>query len=331
MQDTTSQHECLPADAIKPTEGAGFASVALPQACDADGLAQIVDPEVRSRDLAQGNAEVQRAAMADRLGIEPRLVKPCVALIHGIEEGQREQYAFALAIELVKAGASEDAVLGYLGHFAEHCEQPPVANGRFPLSEAVAQGRKVLRMRDRRRRIRGFGCGVQGHSPLLRFCPYNAPDGRLSCPYIQGIRKAPKRESIAGLVGTFSTLRQLPIPEEWAWSEKGRKLPSQVVSAMVTRRRFLWAWIGALEAAKGHAGREYIGSVDELAYHVGGKRRTIVADLAAMEAAGWIAQTKGSRGDHADMPRKGRVIRRLLPGDALVKEVLGVFPGASVV
>lgn len=289
-----------------------------------------LDIEQRGRELTRGNAEVLRERLAAHLSIAVQRIKPCVACIGNIEEGQRAHYAYVLAMELTKAGASEDALLGYLGSYARNCQQPPIADTKFAAAEAMSEGRKALRKRERKQTIRGHGCGVSRDGPLLRFCPYGAPEGRHDCPFIKDIRKAPKRVGITGLLGTFNTVRQLSVPPAWGVSAKGKKLPAAVRSATLIRRRWLWVALGALEVAKGHAGREYLGSLRELSFETDIPRRTLRSDLEAMAAAGWIEWEQGKRADAPGMPSRGCRIRRLLPGDVDVKALLDAFPGAEV-
>jgi hypothetical protein len=301
--------------------------------CDEISTTQLDDVGIqqRHRELTRGNAEVLRERLAEHLGINMQQIKPCVALIGNVEQGQRAHYAYVLAMELTKAGASEDALLGYLGSYARNCQQPPIAEMKFAAAEAVSEGRKALRKRERKQTIRGHGCGVSGQGPLLRFCPYGAPEGRNECPFIRDTRKAPKRVGIAGLVGTFNAVRQFPVRAEWAISGKGKKLPAAARSATIIRRRWLWVCLGALEAAKGHAGREYVGSLTELSFETDIPRRTLRSDLEAMAAAGWIEWEQGKRADAPGMPNRGCRVRRLLPGDVQVRAVLDAFPGAEVV
>jgi hypothetical protein len=120
------------------------------------------------------------------------------------------------------------------------------------------------------------------------------------------------------------------VPPQWGMSARGKTLPACTRSATVTRRRWLWVALGALEAAKGHAGREYLGSLTELSFETDIPRRTLRSDMDAMAAAGWIEWERGKRADAPGMPNRGCRIRRLLPGDVGVQAVLDAFPGAEV-
>jgi len=284
------------------------------------------EKQKRDTDLAREVAERQRHALARRLGVDVKEVKPCIAVIGAQPEGHRERMARVIALDLVRAGVPEGAIRSYLEYYAENCDQPPKAKERFSPREALGVLNRILAVQKRGRRIRGYGC-KRSDSPLLPFCPYGAPAGRRSCPFVRGWTKPPTRDSITTLLGAFSTVMDLPVPD--SWRRHRRKGASE---AIILRRRFLWMAIGALEARKGHAGVEYIGSEAELAYSLqAGSRHTLRTDLQAMCEAGWIEYEPGvSWRATADCAgRRGCRVRRLLPVEQMLAEVTRLFPGAQ--
>ncbi len=272
----------------------------------------------RERELRQGNAEWQREQLAARLHVPLECIKPCVALIGRIHEGRRQEFCRVVVIELVKAGAAEEDIRGHIGYFVEsQCEQPPLANRPFTHKEAEQTIRSVL-AKAKRERILGHGC-INPASPLLEFCPYGAPEGRYSCPYVRGLIRAPKRKGISSLIGALNLLLQHPVPP--GWSERQRA------------RRALLTWtVAALEQLKGYGGAELVTSEAELVRYLPTRttRRTVRRDLAAMRDAGQIRWAKGkSRKGRAGLPPEGVKILRLFPGDAAVTVVKDVFPTAE--
>ncbi len=216
----------------------------------------------------------------------------------------RGRYAFLLAVELLRAGATQTKAAAFLGDWASRCEQPPKAKHVFTVREvesAVAAARK----KQERGGLRGFGCNKE----LSQYCPYGLK-GRDRCPYIARNKRQPKRESITSLLGAVNLAKTLPVPEHWK--------PS-----VTLRRRYLLIVIGALEAAKGFAGGELLTSYSELAYESRLPRTNVRRDLEEMAEAGWISFKPGlSRKGRSGLPPQGARIRRLLPGESQQAELM---------
>jgi hypothetical protein len=278
-----------------------------------------VDPEVRARELALGNAEVQRESLATHLGVPVEKIKPCVALLGRVPEGRRQEFCWVLVVECLRAGACEEAVRGHVGFYVENqCEQPPFASHVFTHKEADDTVKAVL-AKAKRVRIRGHGC-KNAASPLLDFCLFRG--NYKTCPYVLGMFKQPKREGISTLLGALNLLTSHKPPAYWTARQR-------------TRRALLMWTIAALEQAKGYGGAELITSEQELTVYYPGPiaRRTVRGDLAAMAEAkqiGWVpGQSRRGRAGH---PPIGMKITRLLPPDReRVREVLGIFPGSAEV
>jgi hypothetical protein len=246
--------------------------------------------------------------------VDVALIKPCVACIGPQEEKHRGATCYALAVEYLRTGASAAVATAVLGEWASRCAQPPRASHPFT-GRDVASAVKGVVCKQKSTGLRGHGC-KQG--PLREACPYGGGDaGMALCPYIQRNKRPPKRDRITTLLGAYNLARAHRPGSGWR--------PGQVI-----RRRFLMMVIGALEAAKGHAGVELITSGRELSYVTGCDRRTVTRDLRAMAAARWIEYTPGlSRGDQQRGPARGARIRRLLPGEWAVAQVKTIFHGAE--
>jgi hypothetical protein len=280
----------------------------------------------RERRICQQNAETQRALLAERLGVNVREIKPCLALIGGQAQGSRARIASVLAYELAKLGVSEDTAVSYLGWYVGKCDQPPLADHHFTDAEARTTVRSVYRQKKSGRRILGYGC-IRRSSPLLAFCPYGADtdaQSRFTCPYVSQRLAKPNRRRIATLTGAMNLLhmhlRRGP-PEGWR-------------PRAAARRSLLYLTLAKLEVEHNHPGGELWTSErrlqDEFPLPIA--RGTIRGDLAAMQKAGWIRWTRGK--DHretaaAGRPPLGMRVMRLLPGDALVAAVEAAFPGAE--
>jgi len=253
--------------------------------------------------------EIAREQLAQRLGVDVAKVRPCVAIIPPQPESLRGQFARVLAVEYLRAGATEGVVTAMLGEWASLCAQPPRASHPFGAREVAAIVRSAAR---RKATLRGYGCDA---GPLAEACPYSS--GKAECPYILGRRRPERRESFKGLVSAFNLCREHRAPAMWT-------------GAQTIRRRFLLLAFAALETAKGYSGGELITSHREIAFQVGIPLSTVRRDLWAMKSAGWIDYAPGrSRAEIGDLPRGAR-IRRLLPGDAAAALVQAFFPGASV-
>jgi len=278
-----------------------------------------LDPEVRARDLALGNAEVQRDSLAAHLGVPIEKVKPCLALLGRVPEGRRQEFCWVLVVECLRAGACEEAIRGHVGFYVENqCEQPPFASHAFTHKEAEDTVKAVF-AKAKRIRIRGHGCKNPA-SPLLDFCLFR--DNYRTCPYVLGMFKQPKREGISTVLGALNLLVSHPTPAHWTRQQR--------------MRRALLTWtIAALEQAKGYGGAELITSEKELTLYFPGRitRRTVRGDLAAMAAAKQITWARGrSRRGSAGLPPIGMKIARLFPPDReRVREVLEAFPGSAQV
>lgn len=257
--------------------------------------------------------DTMRERMAERLGLDVRNVRPCVAAIRPQEEGRRGEFCRVLAVELLRAGASKEVCLAYLGGWAEDCCQPPRASQKFAPSEVASIVKSALKTQ-RHGGLRGYGCKT---GPLAEICPYGGgTQGMGVCPSIAQRRRPAKRERIATLPGAWNLARQHMAPLQWTGQQ-------------TVRRRFLMMAIAALEVGKNYGGGQLFTSVRELAYQTGIPRSTVARDLVAMRDAGWVEYEPGrNRREPGDLPRGAR-IRRLLPGelwDALAREA---FPEAT--
>jgi hypothetical protein len=270
----------------------------------------------RSRELALGNAQVQRESLAAHLGVSVEKIKPCVALLGRVREHDRGRLCYVLVVECLRAGASEEAIRGHIGFYVENqCEQPPFASHAFTHKEAESTVKAVF-AKAKRERIRGHGC-KNAASPVREFCLFR--DNYKTCPYVLGMFKQPKREGISTLLGALNLLVSHKTPAHWAERER--------------MRRALLTWtIAALEQAKGYGGAELITGEQELTLYFPGPitRRTVRGDLAAMAAAGQIRWVPGeSRRGRAGQPPIGMRITRLLPPDReRVRVVMESFPGS---
>jgi len=261
-----------------------------------------------------------REEAARRLELPVEAVKSCVALIPPQPEGQRGYYAFVLAVELLRAGASLVKIAAYIGAWLERCDQPRKANHAFTLRELESTIRSAEKTQETAG-LRGYGCYT---GPLAELCPYKDA-GISNCPYIAHRRKPMRRERINTLLGAFNLSKAHLVPAHWK-------------SQVIPRRRFLYMAFGALEVIKGYAGGELITSLRELEYQTKISRSTLRRDLEAMAAAGWIEFAPGlSRREKRSLPARGACIRRLLPGEsktgdcAKLADVLKAFPGAEIV
>ncbi|NIM07406.1 MAG: hypothetical protein GTO55_11810 [Armatimonadetes bacterium] len=240
--------------------------------------------------------------LSRRLSLPVEVIKPCVANIGPQAEGTRGQYTHVLAVELLRAGASETATAAYLGDWIERCDQPPKAGHAFSLRDLESTLKSVKR-RQSSGGLRGYGC----KGPLGEYCPYSAADRR-RCPYLSRSRRPVRWQSITTLLGAFNLTRAHKTPEHWK-------------SGVIHRRRYLLMAIGALEAAKGYAGTELVTSLRELAYQAGISRSTLRRDLEAMAEAGWIDFLPGESRREKGSLAKGARIRRLLPEEAREAEL----------
>jgi hypothetical protein len=275
-----------------------------------------LDLGARARELALGNADVQRESLAAHLGVPVEKIKPCVALLGRVKEHDRGRLCYVLVIECLRAGASEEAIRGHLGFYVENqCDQPPFASHPFTHKEADGTVKGVF-AKAKRERIRGHGC-LNLASPLREFCLYR--DNHRACPYVRGLMKQPKREGISTVLGALNLLTSHKTPTGWTERQRMRR-------ALLT-----WA-IAALEQAKGYGGAELITTERELARYFPGPiaRRTLRGDLAAMAEARQIRWVPGeSRRGRAGQPPIGMKITRLFPPDReRVREVLVAFPGS---
>ena len=273
----------------------------------------------RARELTLANAQVQREFLAGHLGVGVDRVKPCVALIGRVPEGRRQELCRVLAIECLRAGASEEAIRGHLGFYVENqCEQLPLASHTFTHKEAHDTVNAVF-AKAKRERIRGYGC-LSSTSPLREFCLFR--NKHTTCPYVLKMRTQPKREGISTLLGALNLLASHKVPQQWTERQRNRR-------ALLT-----WT-IAASEQAKGHGGAELITSERELACYFPGHitTRTVRNDLVAMAQAKQIGWVRGqSRRVRAGEAPVGMKITRLLPPDReRVREVLESFPGATEV
>jgi hypothetical protein len=282
----------------------------------ADDNVSIRDTEQATGHWNEARIDFLRQILAEKLGVDVALIKPCVACIGPQEEGHRGAVCYALAVEYLRTGASPDVVTAVLGEWAGRCAQPPRAREAFTARD-VASAIKGAVQKQKTVGLRGHGCkrGVLGE-----MCPYGGGErGMAVCPYIRRNRRPPKRDRITTLLGTHNLARAHKPGPGWK--------PGQTV-----RRRYLLIVIGALETAKGQAGVELITSSRELAYAAGYERSTVRRDLKAMAAAGWIEYTPGlSRKDQGQGLARGARIRRLLPGEWAVAQVKTIFPGAEKV
>jgi len=277
---------------------------------------RILDPETRARELALGNAQVQRELLAAHLGVPVEKIKPCVALIGRVSEHSRGEFCYVLAVACFRSGASEEAIRGHLGFYVgSQCEQPPIASHSFTHREADDTLKSLL-AEAKRTRIRGHGC-LNPASPLREFCLYR--DNHRACPYVRGLMKQPKREGMSTILGALNLLASHKPPAHWRERERMR------------RALLLWT-IAALEQAKGYGGAELITSEQELTLYYPGPiaRRTVRGDLAAMAEARQIRWVPGeSRRGRAGLPPVGMKITRLFPPDReRVRQVLETFPGS---
>lgn len=257
--------------------------------------------------------EAMRERMAERLGLDVRNIKPCVATLPPQEGGRRGEFCRVLAVELLRAGASKEVCLAYLGGWAEDCCQPPRAPHEFAPPEVASILKSALSTQERGG-LRGYGCKT---GPLAEVCPYGGGrPGMARCPFLAGRRRPPRREPMATLLGAYNVARRHSVPAEWT--------PQQAV-----RRRFLMMAIAALEVAKNYGGGQLFTSGRELAYHAQVPRTTVGRDLVAMRHAGWIEYEPGrSRREPGDLPRGAR-IRRLLPGELWDRLIREAFPEAT--
>jgi hypothetical protein len=286
--------------------------VSVSRATSSDTL----DPETRARELALGNAEVQRELLAAHLGVPAEKIKPCVALLGRVKEHSRGNYCYVLAVECFRAGASEEVIRGHLGFYVgSQCEQPPIASHPFTHREADDTLKSLL-AEAKRTRIRGHGC-LNLASPLREFCLFR--DNHRACPYVRGLMKQPKREGMSTILGALNLLASHKPPADWRERERMR------------RALLLWT-IAALEQAKGYGGAELITTERELELYFPFPiaRRTVRDDLAAMAEAKQIRWVPGqSRRGRAGLPPVGMKITRLFPPDReRVRQVLEAFPGS---
>jgi hypothetical protein len=254
--------------------------------------------------------------LAERLGGDIALIKPCVACIGPQEEGCRGAVCYVLAVEYLRTGAPPEVVTAILGEWASRCFQPPRASHSFTPRDVASIVKSVVQ-KHKTVELRGYGCK---RGTLRDACPYGGGErGMAVCPYIRRNRRPPKRDRIATLLGAYNLARAHKPGVGWK--------PSQTL-----RRRYLMMVIGALEAAKGWAGVELITSGRELECAVGCSRSTVYGDLRAMAAAGWIEYTPGLSRTHqgGGLPRGART-RRLLPVEWAAAQVKAIFQGAEEV
>lgn len=268
-------------------------------------------------------AQQLREDLARKLGLTVELIKPCVASIPPQPEGTRSKWAFVLAVELLRAGASPENTREYLASWVRLCEQPPAARHAFTARDLDSTIRSAL-SKQQSVGLRGYGCDGE----LQQYCPYGEAR-KTCCPYLARNRRPPQRDKITTLLG--------------AWNlAKGHWIPAHWKPAVVLRRKFLLMGIGALEAAKGFPGGELITSVRELEHETKIARSTLRRDLPEMHKAGWVFYEPGlSRRELGEGPPRGARIRRLLPGESAEAEaaqraereaeLLKLFPGSEVI
>ncbi len=272
----------MPEGSILPGEPASVLGRQREERAHRDNVDQAVALELAQR-------------LAIRLGVDARLIKPCIASIGPQQEGLRHETCFVLAVALLQTGAQRDLILQYLGSWAERCDQPPKTTHPFTFKEVAVTLRSAECLR-RSGSLRGHGC-----RSLSLFCPYGGYEHHTECSFVRSLYRA--KPQTATLVGALNVASGHPAPDLW-------RSPQQI------RRRWLMAVLAKLEVLRGRSGGLLITSSRELAYHSRCPRSTVQRDLRAMRDAGWIDYTPGlPRLQTAGQPPRGSSIRRLpVPG-----------------